>query len=88
MMNQGLYDEALSLYPYRTYNALQTVGYNELFRVIAGEWEKTFAVEKIKRNTRVYAKKQMTWFAKDQDIHWFHPNKAEDIKQFIATNLS
>ncbi len=70
MMEQGLMDEARRLYPYRHLNSLNTVGYKELFRVIDGEWPLDMAVERIKKNTRVYAKKQMTWFNKDTDIVW------------------
>lgn len=70
MMEQGLMDEAKRLYPQRHLNSLNTVGYKELFRVIDGEWPLDMAVERIKKNTRVYAKKQMTWFNKDTDIVW------------------
>lgn len=64
MMEQGFLNEARSLYPYRELNSLNTVGYKELFNVIDGVWTLDFAVEKIKRNTRVYAKKQLTWLKK------------------------
>ena len=73
MMEEGLLDEVRRLYPLRKENALNTVGYKELFRYLDGEWELPFAVEKIKKNTRDYAKKQMTWFAHDSEIQWFHP---------------
>lgn len=73
MMADGLLDEARRLYPLRGENALNTVGYKELFRYLDGEWELPFAIEKIKKNTRDYAKKQMTWFAHDSEIQWFHP---------------
>ncbi|MBO7119298.1 MAG: tRNA (adenosine(37)-N6)-dimethylallyltransferase MiaA [Bacteroidaceae bacterium] len=76
MMAGGLLDEARRLYPFRYENALNTVGYKELFRCLSGEWELPFAVEKIKKNTRDYAKKQMTWFAHDTSIQWFHPDEA------------
>ena len=75
MMQQGLMDEAQSLYPLRHLNSLNTVGYKELFRVLDGEWELPMAVERIKKNTRVYAKKQMTWFAHDAEIHWIDVDK-------------
>ena len=55
---------------YRHENALNTVGYKEMFQVLDGTWELPFAVERMKKNTRVYAKKQMTWFSRDPDIHW------------------
>ena len=70
MMEEGLLDEARRLYPFRRENALNTVGYKELFRYLDGEWELPFAIEKIKKNTRDYAKKQMTWFAHDTSIQW------------------
>ena len=73
MIGEGLLDEVRRLYPLRKENALNTVGYKELFRYLDGEWELPFAVEKIKKNTRDYAKKQMTWFAHDSEIQCFHP---------------
>ena len=70
MMEQGLLEEARRVFPLRHENALNTVGYKELFRYIEGEWTLPFAVEKIKKNTRDYAKKQMTWFLHDNEIKW------------------
>ncbi|MBP5375264.1 MAG: tRNA (adenosine(37)-N6)-dimethylallyltransferase MiaA [Bacteroidaceae bacterium] len=70
MMRQGLMDEVKRVYPLRRLNSLNTVGYKELFKVLDGEWELPMAVERIKKNTRVYAKKQMTWYQHDADIHW------------------
>ncbi len=70
MITDGFLDEARRMLPYRNENALNTVGYKELFQVLDGTWELPFAVERIKKNTRVYAKKQMTWFSRDPDIHW------------------
>ena len=84
MMDAGLLDEARRLYPFRHENALNTVGYKELFRYLDGEWELPFAVEKIKKNTRDYAKKQMTWYAHDNEIQWFHPDQKEEIFQIIS----
>ena len=80
MMKAGMLDEARRLYPFRKENALNTVGYKELFRYLDGEWELPFAVEKIKKNTRDYAKKQMTWFAHDNTIQWFHPDEPSIMK--------
>ena len=85
MMDNGLLDEARALLPYRNENALNTVGYKELFRYLDGEWPLDMAVERIKKNTRVYAKKQMTWFQRDPDIHWFHPGDETGIMAFIDT---
>ena len=70
MLTDGFLDEARRMLPYRNENALNTVGYKELFQVLDGIWQLPFAVERIKKNTRVYAKKQMTWFSRDPDIHW------------------
>ncbi len=75
MMEMGWMDEVKSVYPLRHLNSLNTVGYKELFRVLSGEWELPMAVERIKKNTRVYAKKQMTWFQHDQTIHWLDMDK-------------
>lgn len=80
MMKAGMLDEARRLYPFRKENALNTVGYKELFRYLDGEWELPFAIEKIKKNTRDYAKKQMTWFAHDNTIQWFHPDEPSIMK--------
>lgn len=70
MVEQGLIDEARRVYPFRCCNSLNTVGYKELFHYFDGDWELDFALEKIRRNSRVYAKKQMTWFKKDADVTW------------------
>lgn len=70
MMQDGLLAEARSLYPYRHLNALQTVGYQELFAHFEGEYDQETAVAEIKKNTRRFAKRQGTWFRKDPDIHW------------------
>lgn len=75
MMRQGLMDEVKRVYPLRHLNSLNTVGYKELFKVLDGEWELPMAVERIKKNTRVYAKKQMTWYQHDADIHWLDVDK-------------
>ena len=70
MVEAGLVEEARSVLPFRHLNALNTVGYKELFQYFDGEWTLDFALEKIRRNTRVYAKKQLTWFKKDPDVCW------------------
>ena len=70
MVEQGLLDEARCVLPFRCCNSLNTVGYKELFHYFDGDWELDFALEKIRRNSRVYAKKQMTWFKKDADVTW------------------
>ncbi len=81
MMRDGLMDEARAVYPRRGLNSLNTVGYKELFKVIDGEWQLDMAVERLKKNTRVYAKKQMTWFAHDDDIHWIDVDKLDAARQ-------
>ncbi|MDR1632882.1 MAG: tRNA (adenosine(37)-N6)-dimethylallyltransferase MiaA [Dysgonamonadaceae bacterium] len=72
MMAHGLLEEARTVYPFRHLNSLNTVGYKELFNYFSGEWTLDFAVEKIKQNTRIYSRKQMTWFKRDSEIRWFH----------------
>lgn len=83
MMADGLMEEARRVYPFRAQNSLNTVGYKELFNYLDGEWTLNFAVEKIKRNTRIYARKQMTWFKRDTDIRWFHPDEEEAILDYL-----
>lgn len=87
MMKEGLLEEARRVYPYRALNALNTVGYKELFNYFSGEWTLDLAIEKIKRNSRVYARKQMTWFKHDPEIHWFHPDEEEAIFQCLTQAL-
>ena len=84
MMQQGLLDEAKALYPMRQMNALNTVGYKELFDYLDGRWPLEEAVERIKGNTRRYARKQLTWYKKDPQIRWFHPDDKEQIISYIS----
>ena len=88
MMSDGFLQEARALYPQRHLNALNTIGYKEMFRVIDGEWELPMAVERVKKNTRVYAKKQMTWYQCDPSIRWFHPDETADILEYIRKQSS
>jgi tRNA dimethylallyltransferase len=83
MLKAGWIEEAKRVFPKRELNALNTVGFKELFNYLSGEWELTFAIEKIKTNTRRFAKRQMTWFRKDPEINWFKPGNKKDIFQFI-----
>jgi len=83
MMKAGLLEEAKLLYPHQAKNALQTVGYRELFDYFEGKYELDFAIQEIKKNSRRYAKRQITWFKKDTDIHWIKPNDLETAKQII-----
>ena len=85
MITQGLIDEARRVLPFRHTNALNTVGYKEMFNYLDGTWTLETAVEKIKQNTRIYSRKQMTWFRRDDSIRWFHPDEAKAIKQLIDT---
>ncbi len=73
MMAQGLLDEARRVYPYRHLNSLNTVGYKELFACFDGEWDLETAVARIQKNTRVYAKKQLTWLRRDKSVNWISP---------------
>lgn len=88
MLKAGWLEEAKRVFPKRELNALNTVGFKELFKHLLGEWELGFAIEKIKTNTRRFAKRQMTWFRKDPEINWFNPNNRESILQFIRTQLT
>lgn len=83
MLEEGLLEEARKVYPYRELNALNTVGYKELFNYFDGTWDLPFAVEKIKQNSRIYSRKQVTWFKRDADITWFHPDQKQEILQYI-----
>ncbi len=85
MMDVGLETEARNLYPFRQLNALQTVGYKELFEYFDGTISRDEAIELIKRNSRRYAKRQLTWFRRDTDIHWIDPNDTKTI--FAYTDL-
>lgn len=87
MMDRGLLDEARRVYPYRHLNALNTVGYKELFRYFDGEWTLDFALDKVRRNSRVYSRKQMTWFRRDPSIQWFSPDDMVKIRNFITKQL-
>ena len=75
MMDEGLLDEVQRVLPFRNCNSLNTVGYKELFNYLDGEWELDFALDRMRKNTRVYAKKQLTWFKRDESICWFHPEE-------------
>lgn len=85
MMEQGLYDEARNLYPFRSLNALNTVGYKELFAHFDGETTLNEAIARIQFNTHKYARKQLTWFRRDTDYQWFHPEQDSDILSYIQT---
>ena len=83
MVEAGMEGEARRLYPLRHLNALNTVGYKEWFDYFDGKFDREEAIRLIKRNTRRYAKKQLTWYRNDADIHWFHPDQKDEIKSFL-----
>lgn len=87
MVEAGLLEEAQRVLPYRHCNSLNTVGYKELFQYFDGNWDLDFALEKIRRNSRVYSRKQMTWFKKDEQTAWFHPEQLEEIRLFIQNEI-
>ncbi|WP_436517375.1 tRNA (adenosine(37)-N6)-dimethylallyltransferase MiaA [Ekhidna sp. To15] len=87
MIEEGLFEEAQALIDYRDHNALQTVGYSEIFGFLAGDYDKEEAVRLLKRNSRRYAKRQLTWFRRYDDIHWFEPDQIDDIKDLISKTL-
>ena len=87
MIEQGALEEVKGVMSYRAENSLNTVGVKELLHVLDGEWELNFALDRLRKNTRVYAKKQMTWFKKDESIHWFHPESEDEIIDFVKCEL-
>ncbi|MDR1653687.1 MAG: tRNA (adenosine(37)-N6)-dimethylallyltransferase MiaA [Prevotellaceae bacterium] len=87
MIENGLTAEAEKLYPYRELNSLNTVGYKELFDCFDGKTSLEFAIEQIKRNTRHYAKRQLSWFRRDKEITWFEPHQQNEILEFLKKQL-
>ena len=87
MLADGWLDEARDLYKFRDCNALNTLGYKEIFEHFAEKMRYSEAIEKIKTNTRRYAKRQMTWFRKDKEIHWFSPDHISSILELIRKEL-
>ena len=87
MVQAGLYDEAMKVYPLRELNALQTVGYREWFDHFDGKISREEAIELIKRNSRRYAKRQLTWFRADKDFEWFEPSETEKILEYIDSKI-
>ena len=84
MMAEGLLDEVKTLLPYRQLNALNTVGYKEMFDYLDGRWPLEEAVERITGNTRRYARKQLTWYKRDPEIRWFNPEEQQEIMAYIS----
>ena len=83
MLDDGLEEEARSVYPLRHLNALNTVGYKEMFAYFEGVMDRPTAVARLQKNTRVYAKKQLTWYAKDAGMHWFAPDDYEEMLRLV-----
>lgn len=83
MIAEGLVDEARELYPQRGLTALNTVGYNEMFKYFDGEMTLPVAIERMKKNTRVYAKKQLTWYKRNEEMTWFGPDDFDSIVEYI-----
>ena len=88
MLTQGLLEEVKSVYPYKENNALQTVGYKELFAHLDGEISLEFAISEIKKNTRRYAKRQMTWFRRDPETVFFNPKEKDAILKYIEVLIN
>lgn len=87
MVEQGLEQEARAVYPMRALNSLQTVGYREMFDYFDGTISREEAIELIKRNSRRYAKRQLTWFRRDADIEWFHPLQQREIIEYLEAKI-
>lgn len=87
MLNEGLIEEVKALASLKELNALQTVGYRELFEYFEGNFTKEFAIEEIKKNTRRFAKRQMTWFKKDESVKWYSPQNLDQILLYIEDQL-
>jgi tRNA dimethylallyltransferase len=83
MVRMGIEDEAKKLYSLRNLNALNTVGYKEFFDVFDGKTSKEKAIDLIKRNSRRYAKRQLTWWNKDKEIRWFKPDDVGEMIKYI-----
>lgn len=83
MVDAGFIDEAKRVIPWRNSNSLNTVGFKEMFRYLDGEWPLEMTLDRIRKNTRVYAKKQLTWFRRDPSIHWFHPDSMDEIYALV-----
>ena len=87
MLEQGLLEEVKRMLPYRQHQALQTVGYTELFYYLDGLYSYEEAVRLLKRNSRRYAKRQLTWFNKDSEITWFHPSQLKEVEAFLRARM-
>lgn len=86
MIAQGLFEEAKQLYPFKDKNALQTVGYQEIFDCMDGKYDREEAIRLLKRNSRRYAKRQLTWFKRDEQINWFKPEDTKSVLESIQNS--
>jgi tRNA dimethylallyltransferase len=84
MRKAGLVEEATALHPFKDLQPLQTVGYQEIFDFLDGKQSKSDAIDKIKQNSRNYAKRQLTWFKKDEEVKWFSADKKDILKQIVT----
>ncbi|KYG71622.1 tRNA dimethylallyltransferase [Roseivirga ehrenbergii] len=87
MIENGLFEEAEKFYTERNLNALQTVGYKEIFGYLAGEYDKEEAIRLLKRNSRRYAKRQMTWFKKNEQVKWFEATDSEGVLKYVMSEI-
>jgi tRNA dimethylallyltransferase len=85
MIEEGLFNEAKEFYAFKDLNALQTVGYTEIFEYLDGKYDKEEAIRLLKRNSRRYAKRQLTWFKKDKEFKWFHPENEEELIDYLSS---
>lgn len=88
MILDGLFEEAEKLYPYKNLNALQTVGYSEIFGFLDGDYDREEAVRLLKRNSRRYAKRQMTWFKRDSEFVWFSAEGKDKVIDYLESKIS
>lgn len=88
MMEDGLLDEVKDLYDLKGLNALNTVGYSELFNYLDEVWELDFAIAEIKKNTRRFAKRQLTWYRKEEHLTWFNPKEKKEVIEFIENQIN
>ena len=87
MIAQGLFDEASTLYPYKDHQALKTVGYQEIFDFMDGKYDREEAIRLLKRNSRRYAKRQLTWFKRDEEMQWFGTNAIDPIVSMLRSRF-
>jgi tRNA dimethylallyltransferase len=88
MIEQGLFEEAEALYPYKEHQALQTVGYQEIFDFMDGLYDREEAIRLLKRNSRRYAKRQLTWFTRDAETQWFEPHPIAPIIEWVSSEIN